>query len=137
MANLKDNFPPSNTGKYTCEQAGEFANLQVVQWLADCHPEFLASTRSLPPEPCKLHTEVFLSVRLYAHVMFYKYYVEQREVKRKSDFGDLLHLFTIPYCDLFITERDLCDILRRIKRNEDTLRSTVVGNMSFFKDWDF
>ena len=42
---LKNNFPPSKSGKYTREQADEFAQLQVMQWLAALHNEFFTFTR--------------------------------------------------------------------------------------------
>jgi hypothetical protein len=129
---LKSNFPPSKSGKYTRQQADEFATYNVMQWLGDTHYSFLASFKD---RPLDLHTEVFLSVRLYALVIFYKYYLGRREPKRLSDFGDLAHLCSLPYCKLVITERDLCSVLNQIKRNHDILDSTVVRDIDFFEDW--
>ena len=129
---LKGNYPPSKTGKYTREQADEFAWIQVMQWLEDTHRDFLASFQNKIE---KFRPEVFLSVRLFAHVIFYKYYLGRREPNKMSDFGDLSHLFIIPYCELAIMERDLSNVLNQIKRHQDILATTVVRDIDFFTDW--
>jgi len=131
-SSLKSNFPPSKSGEYTRQQAAEFASFNVMQWLADTHYDFLASFKDRAQN---LHTEVFLSLRLFALVIFYKYYLGRREPDRLSDFGDLFHLFSLPYCRLAIMERDLCNVLNQIKRHHGVLDSTVVRNIDFFKDW--
>jgi hypothetical protein len=133
-AELKSNFPPSKTGKYTRQQADEFAWMMVIQWLASTHRDFLASFQN---DIESFHPKVFLSLRLLAHVIFYKYYLGQREPNRLSDFGDLAHLVSIPYCELAVMERDLCNVLNQIKRHQDTLKSTVVRDIDFLKDWSW
>jgi hypothetical protein len=130
-AELKPNFPLSKTGDYSREQADEFAWIMVMQWLADYHREFLTSFQDIKD----FHPEVFLSVRLYAHVIFYKYYLGRREPNKISDFGDLGHTFFLPYCELAVMERDQCNVLNQIKRNQDTLASTAVHDIDFFRDW--
>jgi len=131
-AEVKTNFPPSRTGDYTREQADEFASAIVMQWLADDHRDFLVGFQSHIPD---FHPEVFLSIRLFAHVIFYKYYLGRREPNKISDFGDVGHALLIPYCELAIMERDLCNVLNQIKHNQDTLASTIVRDIDFFQDW--
>jgi hypothetical protein len=131
---LKDNFPKSKTGKYSREQADEFAWIMVMQWLGNTHRNFLEGFQN---EIGNFHPEVFLSIRLFAHIIFYKYYLGQREPTKISDFGDLAHLFVLPYCELAIMERDLCNVLNQIKRNQDTLKSTIVRDIDFFEDWSW
>ena len=131
-AELKDNFPKSKSGKYSREQADEFASIVVMQWLGNTHRDFLAGFQNKIEN---FHPQAFLSIRMFAYVIFYKYYLGQREPKKLSDFGDLAHLCVIPYCELAIVERDLCNVLNQIKRNQDTLKSTVVRDIDFFKDW--
>ncbi len=128
LAQRKSTFPPSSTGYYTVKQAGLFADLQVIQWLAQIFGELPSCQHDGKME---FHPEVFSSIRLYALVVFYKYYLQQREARRQSDFGDLFHLFPVPYCELVVLERDLCEILRQIGRRCDVLRSTRVCNI----DW--
>lgn len=129
---LKNNFPPSKTGKYIREQADEFAWMQVMQWLAENHRDFLVGFKNNIKD---FHPEVFLSIRLYAYVIFYKYYLGQREPKKLSDFGDLFHLFSLPYCEIAVMERDLCNVLNQIKRNHESLTKTVIRDIDFFNDW--
>jgi len=133
-ARLKGNFPPSKSGKYVRKQADEFADFQVMQWLVEDHREFLKAMRA---DITAFHSEVFLSVRLFAYVLFYKYYLGNREPRKLSDFGDLGHLFYIPYCELAVMERDLCNILNQIKRNHDILENTSVKNIDFLSQWDW
>jgi len=78
---------------------------------------------------------VFRSVRLFALVNFYKYYLGRREPSRLSDFGDFGHLGFLPYCDLAVMERDLCEVLNQIKQHHDVLDSTEVRNIDFLRDW--
>jgi hypothetical protein len=40
---LKPNFPPSESGEYTWEQAEKFASINTLQWVADTHPLCTAS----------------------------------------------------------------------------------------------
>ncbi len=130
---LKTNFPPSKSGKYTREQADKFAQEMVRQWLAIDHLSFLAGFQ----DPSKdFLSEVFISVRLYAYVIFYKYYLGQREPRKLSDFADLGHLFFIPYCNLVVIEKDLCNVLNQIKRNHDILGSTEIKNIDFLHNLD-
>lgn len=127
---LKKNFPPPKTGKYIREQADKFSDLQVIQWLTQYHKDFIID-RMRQQE--KFNTKVFLSVRLFGYVIFYKYYLGQREPKRQSDFGDLFHLFQIPYCEIVVMERDLCNLLNQIKLNHPILESKEILNIEFLK----
>jgi len=129
---LKSNFPPSKSGKYTRKQADEFAMLLVMQWLTHDHRDFL---KRMQKDITKFRHEVFMSIRLFAYVLFYKYYLGQREPKRLSDFGDFFHLFHIPYCEIAVMERDLCNILNQIKKNHDILDSTQIYNIDFLQQF--
>lgn len=130
MAELKGNFPPAKGGKYIRSQADEFAIYMSMQWLAIDHRDFLVSLRD-QFEPKDFHLGVFYSIRLYAYVIFYKYYLGQREPSKLSDFADLAHFFIIPYCEIAIMERDLCNVLNQIKKNHDILESTEIYNIDF------
>ena len=133
-AHLKGNFPPTKSGKYVRKQSNEFADIQVMQWLVGDHRGFLEAMRA---DISAFHPEVFLSIRLYAHVLFYKYYLGNREPRKLSDFGDLGHLFYIPYCELAVMERDQCNVLNQIKCNHDILEGTSIKNIDFLAQWDW
>lgn len=128
----KRNFPPSRSGKYIKKQASEFADMITIQWLRFNHKKFLKNFKN---EIEKLNFEIFLSVRTFAYTIFYKYYLQDREPNKLSDFGDLFHIFYIPYCKLAIIERDLCNVLNQIKRNSNILNNVKIRNIDFFKKW--
>ena len=126
------NFPPSPSGEYTEEQAADFAWKRTEQVLKTTNPEFL---RQLRKSGSDLKTDSLLSLSIEAYVIFYKYYLHHKTPQR-SDFGDLFHLSTLPYCNLAILERDLSNVLNHIKKNNrDILDRLTVTNVDFFKDW--
>jgi len=131
---LKTNFPPTKSEKYIQKQSDEFADYQVMQWLIDDHRGFLEVMQA---DITAFHPDVFLSIRLYAHVIFYKYYLGNREPRKLTDLGDLGHLFYIPYCELAVMERDLCNVLGQIKRNHTILENTTIKNIDFLSRWDY
>jgi hypothetical protein len=79
---MKGNFPPDKNGKYTRNQADEFANAITIQWLAYDYRDFLKSFKNrVEKEGKSFSLDVFESIRLYAYLIFYKYYIGQREPK--------------------------------------------------------
>lgn len=128
---LKPNFPPTKSGKYIKGQASDFADKITFQWLAATHIDFLEDFEYRFE---KLNLKIFLSIRTFAYTIFYKYYLQNREPNKLSDFGDLFHVFYIPYCELAIMERDLCNVLNQIKVNSDILNNVKIENIGFFKD---
>lgn len=124
---LKGNFPPSKSGKYTKKQAPEFVWNDTCQWLLSQHTTFM---KPFMENIADFKAEVFLSVQLSAYVRFYKYYLGGRNPKL-SDFGDLFHLASIPYCEMAILERDLCEILKQIKSHRRMLENVRVENIDF------
>ena len=131
LDSVKSNFPPPKSGNYTREQAKEFAWRITVQWLASTHPKFL---QELDKDALVLKADIFLSVQLYAYYVYYKYYLDNREPKKLSDFGDLFHLPYLPYCTLAILERDMSNILNKIKSHYKVLDGVEVKNVDFFED---
>lgn len=129
---LKKNFPPSKSGKYIINQADEFTQLMVTQWLSYEHKRLL---EEMQKNISKFNPDVFKSIRLLGYVTYYKYYLGQREPKKLSDFGDLGHLFYIPYCELVVTERDLGNVLTQIKQNNNIMENTIVRNIELLNDW--
>jgi hypothetical protein len=133
-SSYKQNFPPASSGKYIRQQADEFADISVLQWLSSTHLKFLKKFKNNATE---LNTKAFQSVRIFGLVNFYKYYLGNRNINKLSDFGDFAHLCYLPYCNLVIIEKDLCNILNQIKNNHDILQKTTIRNIDFFKDWNF
>jgi hypothetical protein len=129
---LKDNFPPSSSGKYTKEQAKEFSDFIVIQWLSQSHPRFMTEFKE---NISLLNLDIFKTIKMFAFVIFYKYYIGNRNPVKKSDYGDLFHLLYIPYCNMAIMEKDICDTFNKIKRNESILNRTTIHDIRFFNDF--
>lgn len=134
LTKLKRNFPPTKSGRYEKSQAEEFAKAMITQWLAFDHRPFL---KQIQQDISAFDDSVFKSIRLYAYILFYKYYLGQREPNKLSDFGDLFHLFSIPYCEIVVMERDLANVLNQIKSNQDILQKTEVHNIDFLKRFGY
>jgi hypothetical protein len=124
---LKHNFKPFGSGDYIPEQANEFSSLWIIQFLALNRRSFMVDFKDRIE---KFHPESFLSLKLIALVIFYKYYIDNK-APRLSDFADLFHLYALPYCKIAVMERDLCNILNRIKVHEGILGTTLVRNIDF------
>lgn len=122
----RKNFPPHQNGTYSPSQADDFVRRIVEQRLEQAHPEFVRANQDV-------RSEVFKSIQLYAYVIFYKYYIGRQQPKKLSDFGDLFHLAVLPYCDLVVLERSLCEILKQVKRNHPILANTEIRNIDFVR----
>lgn len=132
LDDLKSNFSPSKSGKFTADQAKEFAWYLTLQQLMENHLPFLQENN----DASNLNFDVFLSVQILGFVIFYKYYLAGRNPK-PSDFGDTFHLHAMPYSKLVIVERDMCNILNQIKKKFNVLNGVVIENIDFLKDWSW
>jgi len=131
---VKSNFPPSEVGWYTREQARTFAWMITMQWLTLSHPAFM---KKLNDRGVVLKAEAFPSIQLYAYYVYHKYYLGNKKPKELSELKDLFHLFYFPYCKLLILERDICDVLNEIKYRCKVLSDVEVRNIDFFDDHEF
>lgn len=134
LDSAKAHLPHSKENKYTIEQAEIFTWMVIVHWLTASHPAFM---KKLNDNGLVLEAEAFPSIQLYALYVYYKYYLGNKESKEISEFSDLFHLFHFPYCKLIIVEREMYDILNKIKSHCKLLQDTEVKNIDFFKDEEF
>jgi hypothetical protein len=131
LQDLKPNFPPKQSGKYSQDQADLFAWTITIQELSFGYLDFLAQFKD---KVANLETDAFPSIKLMGYVIFYKYYLVGQQPK-DSDFGDMFHLYDIPYSKLAIMERNMCGILNQIKKNHDALNGVTIMNKDFLNDW--
>jgi len=122
----KNNFPVSKSGKYTKKQAIKFTSIMIQQQLVQFY-----KVKELIPEETK---ENFKTVWMRSLVVFYKYYLDKRSIKKDSDFGDLFHVGYFPYCNVVVTEADLSNTLNKIKKNDDIFKNTTIYSYSDFKN---
>ena len=133
LSELKSNFPPLKSGKYTVEQASIFAWTLTIQQISGSHRQFLEKFKN---DVSQLKTEVLVSAQIMGLAVFYKYYLSNR-TPHDSDFGDMFHLHAMPYCKLIIVERNMCEMLNQIKRRHPVLEGVVVKNLRFLDDWNW
>jgi len=126
---VKANYPKTKIGKYCREQAEGFTWRITFQWLAQTHSSFV---KELMDRESEFKAEVFRSIQLFAFYLFYKHYMQEREV-RLTDFGDLFHMATIPYCKLVIVEKDMCNILNQIKSHHKMLGDVEIEDIRFLR----
>ena len=116
---LKPNFKPTKKGSYTKEQVSDFARQLTKQWLR----KNSVFKERFGEQDSKIDYSKFRSLQLYAHVLFYKFYLGGRTPK-KTDFGDLYNIFSLPYCEKIVLEKDLHETFRQIKLHTDVLSCT-------------
>jgi len=131
LEDLKANFPTAKTGSHRADQADLFAWCLTIQQLSGSHPEFM---RRFENDVANFKADVFLSAQIMGYAMFYKYYLAGR-TPQDSDFGDVFHLHAMPYCKLVVVERNMCEVLKQVKRNHRVLDGVVLKNLRFLADW--
>lgn len=131
LETLRCNFPTSKSGRYIGNQADFFAWILTVQELGASHLQFLQTFKD---NASALNTDVFLSLRVMGYVIFYKYYLAGQKAEA-SDFGDMFHLYDLPYCKLAIMERNMCGYLNQIKKKHNVLNGVTIINKDFLVDW--
>lgn len=139
LERFKENFPteykehpaPENEEeceRYTPDQADSFAWYNTVDYLGRHFVEFLRRFRNKAGE---FKVDSLLSLRITSLFLFYKYYIHGQS-PGKSDFMDFNHVSYAPYCDVFVTERNVCNVLTRIKNSGLMLADTRVLHISDF-----
>ena len=129
----KSQNKPSVGDRYTPVDAEKYVSYGISYVLERDHRSFLRKLGKLPdifPET------TFRSLRLHFLGIFYEYYLWGKSSKQQSDFVDLWHLYHIPYCKVAIVERELCMLLKHIKRNHQVLSTTNVLDIEFIRQWE-
>jgi hypothetical protein len=111
LESFKKNYPPDEDGRYSTAQAEEFAWCNTVDFLGRHFRGFL---RRFDDKASDLDTSRIPSVHMRSLFLFYKYYIHQK-VPQKSDFMDFASVSYAPYVDVYVTERDVMNVLRHIR----------------------
>lgn len=128
LERFKENYPPDENGHYSPAQAEEFAWFNTVDFLGRHFPDFL---RRFHDDASALDTSKIPSVQIRSLLLFYKYYIHYR-VPQESDFIDFASVSYAPYVDIYVTERDVMNVLRHIKGNGLMLSDTKVTHVTDF-----
>jgi hypothetical protein len=128
LEQFKENFPPQNGVDYTPEDADFFAWCNAGDYLRRHFIEFLKPFRD---DASSFKAARLLSLHIRSLFLFYKYYIHGQS-PGKSDFLDFAHVSYAPYCDVYVTERNACNVLKRIKSSGLMLSDTCVLHISDF-----
>jgi hypothetical protein len=128
LEQLKENFPPENGEEYTPDDARFFAWCNVVDYLGRHFRDFLGSFEN---NASNFKADRLLSLHIRSLFLFYKYYIHGQS-PGTSDFLDFAHVSYAPYCNVFVTERNACNVLRRIKSSGVMLTNTRILHISDF-----
>jgi len=131
LEQLKENFIPLHGDEYTVEDASYFAWGAMVDYLERHFPNFLKSNRRFIRKRGVDSLDSLLFLRIRFLFLFFKYYLHGQS-PRISDFLDLAHVSYAPYCSVFVTERNVCNVLNRIKSNGLMLSDTEILHVSDF-----
>ena len=130
LEKFKENFPPENGENYTPDDAEFFAWCNAVDYLGQHFIDFL---RPFKNDASSFKADRLLSLHIRSLFLFYKYYIHSQS-PGESDFLDFAHVSYAPYCDVYVTERNACNVLRRIKNSGAMLSNTRVLHISDFSE---
>lgn len=117
-------------GLHTEDDAAIYAPVIVAQWLGKNHADFLTGFRGRVDQ---FRGDLFKSLWLFGLVQYYVYRLHKRR-PLDTDFGDLHHVFSLPYCQLVVMEKYLCQVLNHIKRNDKVLANVEIRDIDFVRD---
>ena len=115
---FKKNFPfEDEVGKYSTKDAELFAWATSLDFLLRYFPRFLLPFKG---NLQAFDTSKLKSLHFRGLFLYYKYYVHGQSPV-KSDFIDFAHVSYLPYIDVFVTERNVLNVLSHIKADGSVL----------------
>ena len=113
LEDLKENFPlEDKDGNYSEENVDLFAWATTLNFLTRYFPEFLHPFKG---NLKAVDTSKLKSLYFRSQFLYFKYYVHKQS-PAKSDFLDFANVSYIPYIDTFVTERNILNVLSRMKK---------------------
>ncbi len=132
LDDLKNNFPPlHDTQSYTVEDAPNFAWAVAMDYLMRQFPNFLRKNMNYIQKHGYASLDSIWSLRIRGLYIFLKYYLHN-QLPNDSDFFDFGQITYAPYCNVFVTERNASNVLRRIKGRNLMLQETDIFHVSDF-----
>lgn len=111
LEEFKENFPLDEDGKFVDKHAELFAWANTLDYLLRYFPNILIPYKNdlKSFDPSRLRSIYLRSIFLY-----FKYYVHGQR-PGKSDFLDFAQISYLPYIDVYVTERNVMNVLEHIK----------------------
>ncbi len=128
LEQYKEYFPPGNGEYYTPDDVELFALRNITEYLGR---HFNAFLRSFSKDFSIFKAELLPSLYIRSLFLFYKYYIHDQS-PIDSDFMDMAHVTYAPYCDVYVTEKNASNVLRRIKKSGAALSNTRIVHITDF-----
>jgi hypothetical protein len=109
LEDFKKNFPASENSKYSTDQAHTFSFCNGIVYFLRHEPHVIKKIG-----PRNFLPEGLPSQYIRSLLLFYKYYIHEKS-PNDSDFIDFAHVSYSPYFDVYVTERDVSNVLKHIR----------------------
>lgn len=129
ILSLKKNFPPKVI-KYTESEIGEFVEKTVNSQIMMRQNLFYKKNVK---NKSGFRYKHFKSVLCTSYVVFYKFYQDDRKPEL-SDVFDITISSIYPYVDYVFTERNMCEIIRKLKRRHQFLEGLEYYNIKELRE---
>lgn len=114
ILSLKSNFQADKDGKFSNLRIEEFVKKVTIQQLKSFFPKWFNQFDPM----IKIETEIFKSLRSQLLMTFWKFYLMVDRKARKSDVFDISIVSSLPYVDIFITEKNMKNDIDQIKNKK-------------------
>lgn len=118
ITNLVKNYPPKND-QYTIKEIEDFNLIVSMEQIAMRNIGF---SQSMLNQEEVIDIKQFPSIQTTSYVVFYKFYTDKRK-PILSDVFDIMISALLPYVDFFITEGNMCEIIKKIKSRHGFLKN--------------
>ncbi len=129
IISLIDNYLPKQN-KYTLDEIEYFVDIttkkQIKMWKTEYYHQVQKQKR-------EIISYDYPSIRCTGYMIFYKFYQDKRK-PLSSDVFDIIISSLFPYVDVVITERNMCEIIRKIKERHGFLQNLSYYTLSNLKN---
>lgn len=117
VVSLIKNYPPKKD-QYTIKEIEDFNFIVSTSQIGLRNNKF---AKNIIKSGSFIDLNQFPSIRTTSYVVFYKFYPDKRK-PILSDIFDIIISSILPYVDLFITEGNMCEIIKRIQNKHVFLK---------------
>ena len=130
ILSLRKNYPAKGNG-YTKEQIEEFVFLVTMDQIFFRDAKFAED--HINKQRNSIDIKKFPSVISSSYVVFYKFYPDNR-TPILSDVFDIMISSLFPYVEIVITEKHLCEIIRKVKNSHGFFPNLEYYSLSELKN---
>ena len=129
ILSLKKNFPPQKD-RYTSIDAIKFVEEATLQQIIMQYPDF---AQKIINQNKTIDINSFPSLKIQLYTVFYRFYDGDRKPEIQDVF-DILISSSIPYIDIFYTERFQAEIIKKVKNRDSFINNVQVFTIRELRD---